>query len=46
MPYTMKKHGRNLEDEMRNKLGYWKLVKKQWRRMRPKPKVFFLGKIY
>ena len=28
MPYTMKKHGRNLEDEMRNRLGYWKLVKK------------------
>ena len=24
----MKKHGRNLEDEMRNRLGYWKLVKK------------------
>ena len=28
MPYTMKKHGRNIEDEMLNRLGYWKLVKK------------------
>ena len=24
----MKKHGTNIEDEMRNRLGYWKLVKK------------------
>ena len=28
MPYTMKKKGRHIEDEMRNRLGYWNLVKK------------------